>query len=400
MILDSWNSLRGYVVIEVSGFSVERFMNLATHKGVYIWDVSFASGAAQMKVSARAFRLLRGCARKTKCTVKIKSKHGFPFFAFRYRKRKILAWGMLFFAISVYTMSSFVWLVEVSGSERIAAADILRQAEGLGLRAGARKSAVDRDLVEQTLFARFPELTWADVSLKGTRATISIAEALPEQEIVDRTTPGHIIAKKDGLIVSMATGAGTPLKREHDVVRQGEILVSGEIIAGNAASGHETGEIREYVRARAEVWAKLYYDLTLVVPFAHTEKEYTGRTARGYRMNLMGRNINLINAGNRFTNYDKIRTHRQLNFGEDYPLPIIFITDECREFVPVERVRSIEQAMELGERMVSARIIREFDFETDIHDKELTFTQEENGIRVTALVTALERIDEAVEIGY
>jgi similar to stage IV sporulation protein len=191
----------------------------------------------------------------------------------------------------------------------------------------------------------------------------------------------------------MATSAGTPLKKEHDVVRQGEVLVSGEIVAGS----YDTGEIKEYVRARAEVWAKLYYDLTLFVPYQYTEKVFTGRTDRGYRLNFFNRNINLINAGNKFANYDKIRTHRQMSFGADYPLPIILITDECREFIPTERLRSLEQVMELGERMVTARVIREFDFETDIHGKELEFVLEENGVRVNALITAVERIDEAID---
>ena len=394
MVLDLWNNLRGYVVIEVSGFSVERFMNLATHKGVYIWDVNYKEGAVQMKVSAKAFKLLRGCARKTKCAIKIKSRHGFPFWAFKYRKRQILMWGVLFFAIAVYAMSSFVWLVEVSGNEQIVTADILRQASAEGLKIGARKSKVDADMLEQVLFTRFPELTWVDIYIKGTKALISVAESLPEQKLIDRTTPCNIVAKRDGLIIGMATSAGTPLKKEYDVVKKGEILVSGEIVAGS----DDTGEIREYVRARSEVWAKLYYDMTLFVPFVYTEKEYTGNTSRGYRLNFFNKNINLINAGNKFGNYDKIVSHKQMTFGEDYPLPIIVITDECREFVPTERRRDMEQAIEIAKRMVNSRIIREFDFETDIYDKELSFVPEEDGIRVTALITALERIDEAVEI--
>jgi len=394
MILGLWSGFRGYVVIEVSGFSVERFMNLATHRGVYIWDVHFEDGVAQMKVSVKAFRLLRGCARKTKCVVRIKSKHGLPFWMFRYRKRKVLLLGVLFFAVAMYVTSSFVWLVEVSGNEQIAASDILRQVAAEGLKAGAHKSKIDEDRLEQLLFARFPEITWADIYLKGTKALISVAEALPEQEFVDRTTPCNIVAKKDGLIIGMSTSSGTPLKKEHDVVKKGEVLVSGEIVAGN----DDIGEIREYVRARAEVWAKLYYDMTLFVPYAYTEREYTGKTVRGYRLNLFGRNINLISTGNKFENYDKIVTRKQINFGQDYPLPFIVITDEYREFVPRERLRGEEDAKELAERMVTARIIREFDFETDIYDKELNFLPEGDGIRVKAMITALERIDEAVKM--
>ena len=54
MFLTIWNYLRGYVVIEVSGFSVERFINLAAHKGVYIWDVNRVGGKTLMKVSTKA----------------------------------------------------------------------------------------------------------------------------------------------------------------------------------------------------------------------------------------------------------------------------------------------------------------------------------------------------------
>ena len=392
MVLDIWNKFRGYVVIEVSGFSVERFMNLATYKGVYIWDVRFEEGTTQMKVSAKAFRLLRGCARKTKCTIKIISKHGLPFWAFRYRKRKILLWGIVFFVLVMYTMSSFVWLIEVSGNEQIASSDILRQLSGGGLNVGVRKSKVDQSRLELILYTRFPEITWADIYIKGTKALISVAEALPEQEFIDRTTPCDILAKKDGLIIGMAVSAGTPLKKEYDVVKAGEVLVSGKITAENDG----VGQIYEYIRARAEVWAKLYYEMTLFVPYTYTEKEYTGKKCQGYRLNFFNRNINLINAGNKFVNYDKIVSHRQLNFGEDYPLPIIIITEQCREFVLVERIRDDEQAREIAERMVNSRIMREFDFETDIYDKALSFKQEENGIRVSALITALERIDEAV----
>ena len=39
MFLALWNYIRGYVIIYVTGFSVERFINMAVNKGIFIWDV-------------------------------------------------------------------------------------------------------------------------------------------------------------------------------------------------------------------------------------------------------------------------------------------------------------------------------------------------------------------------
>ena len=39
MFLALWNYLRGYVIIYVTGFSVERFINLAVNRGIFIWDI-------------------------------------------------------------------------------------------------------------------------------------------------------------------------------------------------------------------------------------------------------------------------------------------------------------------------------------------------------------------------
>ena len=41
MFLALWYYLHGYVMITVSGFSVERFVNMATFRGIYLWNIWF-----------------------------------------------------------------------------------------------------------------------------------------------------------------------------------------------------------------------------------------------------------------------------------------------------------------------------------------------------------------------
>ena len=82
----------------------------------------------------------------------------------------------------------------------------------------------------------------------------------------------------------------------------------------------------------------------------------------------------------------------------DYPLPFIWITATYREFTPETRYRSVEQAMAMADRVITDRVIREFDFHTDIIDKQVEFIELPDKLAVSALITTNQRIDKAVPI--
>lgn len=327
--------------------------------------------------------------------MKIVAKHGYPFVAHRYRKRKLLAAGFIFFVCMLYFLSSFVWLIDVQGNSRLRTDDILsfcRDEEKLTV--GVFKHMVDTRAVKNSLMDHYPDIAWVDVHIKGTRATIKLAETIPSQEMIDRNTPCDIVAKKDGLISHMVTAAGTPLVKQNDVVRKDDLLVSGEVVVTDG----EVEGFREYVHAYSEIWAKMYTEIRLSVPFRYTEKKYTGNQQKRYSVILMGRRINLLNSNTNYVNYDRITSRKQIGIGEDYPLPLILVTEWYREFVPEERTRSVAHAKELAEKMVSGRIIREFDFGADIIDKICEYNQNADSLDVKAVITTNERIDEQREI--
>ncbi|MDR1533287.1 MAG: sporulation protein YqfD [Clostridiales bacterium] len=394
MLIWLWNYMRGYVVIEVWGFSVERFVNLAAHRGIYIWNVVYTDKGVTMSVSARAFRLLKGCGRKTGCHMRIRGKHGWPFFIYKYRKRKILAAGVVLFVAAMYALSSFVWLINIEGTQRLPRHELLDALSAEGLRAGVFKRNINTKQLEKRMLNRFEDIAWIDIYIKGTTAAVRVKETIPRQEIIDRDAPCDIIAKKDGLIVSVVVSAGTPLVKPSDVVRKGGTLVSGRLEVTDEA----TGQPRDYayVHAAADVTAKLYYEINLDVAFNYEEKKYTGRMEKKYSFSIFGRKINLFISGNTYKNYDKIITRRQVRLGEYYPLPFVIITEEYREFFPEIRTRSVEQAKELAERLVSRRLAREFDPAAEVTERFFEYAEREDALEVTALVATIELIGETV----
>ena len=93
----------------------------------------------------------------------------------------------------------------------------------------------------------------------------------------------------------------------------------------------------------------------------------------------------------KFKNYDKIT--QQKNFGF-----IKLFINEYREFIPIKKIRSISDAKKFADKIINNRIIREFDFETDIFDKQINFIDRKKHLDVQSIVTAIERIDKKIRL--
>ncbi len=395
MLLFLWNYLRGYVMIEVSGTTIERFINISAHKGIYLWDLyryenKKGESCVRMKVSIQGFKNLHTISKKSGCKLRIVSKNGSPFVLYRYRKRKLFLGGFLFFIGILYFLTSFLWLVRIEGTKRINREELQRFCAQEGLKPGVYKSKIDAKDLETKLMKQFPDISWVNVHIKGTTANISLTEIIPRAPIKDTKTPSNIVAKKDGLIYSMVTIAGTPLVKEKDVVRKGDLLVSGELLV----KSDETGIITERVRAQAEIYALLYEELSFKIPFDYVEKEYSEETKKRYYISILGKEFFRFNWKMPFKHFEIKTSRTQLKLGEDYPLPIILFTQTYKPFTPQPKKLDLYQAMELAERMVTGRIVREFDINTDVLDKKITTSVSDTHLYVNASITTIERIDE------
>lgn len=387
MFLRLYNFLRGYITVVVSGFAVARFINLAAHRGVYLWDVSHVDGLTRFHVSIKGFRLLLYCAKKSGCRLKIHKKTGIPFILRRYKGRKILALG-LFLAIGlIWYLGSFVWLITITGNSRLESGEITAKLSELGVFVGARRSNIVLRDIEEGLMAAFPTMAFTNLRITGTHARLEVVEALQRGGDED-TGPGNVVAVKDGIIHQIATEAGRPLVRPGDVVTAGDILVSGELRVGD-----EYGNYQSYfVRASSRVTAKRFYEYVFDVPLTFSVKSFTGNVTRNYGIILFDQKIYLRNLKSPFVNYDIRLDENRLSFGPNYPLPAAFFTETFREYHPTLRHRSVEEAVIMGQTIIASRLSRELIEGSEVIETAIAYTQNEDSITVTATVTALEVI--------
>jgi len=388
---------KGHVRVKVTGFSLERFLNMAAFHGIYLWDVVRTPEGVELNVTIKGFKMLKSYAKKTKCRTRIIQKNGLPFLLFRYRRRKLLMGGIIFFLLGLFVLSSFVWRIELEGNETLSHETLMVFLEEQGLRVGVPKLRLNDRNLQQSILNNFSQVSWADVHTRGTRTVVRVAEALPPQEVLDRQTPAHVMAANDGLITHVIAWSGAPMEKAGDVVRNGQMLVSG--ILELVPDTPDTPLV--YVHAHAEVWARRYHPIEFTVPFVYFEKVFTGQTTANRTLQLLflqNRRITLPSGGNTFASYDKITTYHQPGVSGNYPMPIILVTTHYSEFIPTQRTRTVEEAKALADTMITGRIIREFDFGIDIIDRQIIFEETETALRVSALIITHERIDKQIPI--
>lgn len=115
-------------------------MNLAAYRRILFWDAKGVGGGMEMKISLAGLKELEECAQKTGCHLEILALGGLPEKMRHAKTHPIFAVGILFFAATLYVLSSFVWVVHVEGNERLTEEEILTACEAYGLKPGKWKN--------------------------------------------------------------------------------------------------------------------------------------------------------------------------------------------------------------------------------------------------------------------
>ncbi len=294
--------LTGYVSLMVQGESLEKFVNMAAGRGIFLWDiVRLNNHAIQAKVRISEVRPLRHIAKTTGSRFKIVERRGLPFFSHRLRQRKLLAIGAVVFLVTLYLLSSFVWFIDVTGTDKLSPQQIKGIASQAGLRPGMAKWNLDVKAVEKEIRDQLPSVAWAGITVEGTRVTIEIAERKLVTEDVNKG-PAHIIAGKAGLIKEVLVLKGQAMVKEGDTVLPGQVLISGETqeeikpepSTQPLPEGQEPPEpkyMSHFVQAKGIVRARVWYEGYGECLLRETVEEFSGQEKTSVRIKFGSKEI-------------------------------------------------------------------------------------------------------------
>lgn len=335
--------LRGFLLVQVNGFSPERFLNLCSNKGIVLWNMSSVNGGCSFCISLQSFWELKPLLRKSGTRIKILHKYGLPFVLFRYRKRKMLFVGM---AVAIWLMcyfSGFIWNIEVVGNTAYSEEAILDYLKGAGVSSGSKIKEIDCDKLETELRTDLGEISWVSVSIDGTKMTVEISESrnAGKQSSDEDSAPAYdLVALKDATVYSIVTRSGTPYVQAGTEVKAGDLLVGARMDLFDDA-----GEVYnwEYTQADADVLGITNYTYEDTFDLAYDSKYFTGEEKECLTFHF-GKYSFSLGAIHKYEHYETIGETWQLKLGTNFYLPFSVEKVRMMEYYPQKRIYSEEQA--------------------------------------------------------
>jgi len=177
-----------------------------------------------------------------------------PFKAFKYRKRKWFLLGIVAFLITLKTLTSMVWNINIIGNETIDEKELLVQLEELGVKKGRFKKSIDTFYANYKMMIQREDLAFITIKFDGVSANVEIKEKNIKPEIEPKDEATNIIANKTGIIETINVLSGVKNVNVGDTVIPGDILVKGIM------EMTKQPEKTQYINAEAQIKARIWYE--------------------------------------------------------------------------------------------------------------------------------------------
>lgn len=279
--------LRSYVIFSVRAGSLERLLNLCAREGIPVWDCRRMNAAASGKTTVGGYRKMRRLAREIHTSTRVTGRGGLRFILYRYRRRAGILAGVTAFAAFLIISGQFVWNVRIEGCEQLTSpAQLTALLEELGVHRGALKRGIDLQSVARQVEITVNELSWTALNLHGTTAVLKVRERTPPPQKIDTNVPANVVAARDGQLVRLQVTDGKAVRKQGDVVRAGEIIVSGV--------RQDRWGVTHLVRANGTALAHVPETLTVEIPLAQEQAQSAGKVMRRRYLDLFGMRVPLF----------------------------------------------------------------------------------------------------------
>lgn len=368
--------LTGQVVLEVTGERISPFVDAMLQAGISVEHMYWVEqGKIRFTVPLKHLFAVVRLAKQHGLKGKMRKRSGMPFLMKKVRKRKFFYIGFLAFVFLLFFLSSFVWTIEIEGANAIPEKQILQLLREEGIYSGQLKVRLpEPEKIQQDLLAKMPLATWVGVRLEGTRLIVTVAEKKQanQQKQEESGGPVNLVAKKDAFIYDMLVERGNPLVEVNQMVKKGQILVSG--IYGSP--GQEGGQ---KVGAKGIVLGEVWYESEVVVPLIQKQKEFTGN--REKQSAIFIGSLTLKNPFADPPPFAKYETNKEvvpLQIGK-WQFPIGMIYEENLETQEKQKKLTVQDAILLGKRHASEELKQMIGKHGKILEEKVLHRTVENG---------------------
>lgn len=129
------------------------------------------------------------------------------------------------------------------------------------------------------------KVEWIEIERNGTKYTIKLEKRIIN-DIKNKKSYRHVIAKKNGIIKEIKASSGEILKKVNDYVSAGDTIISGEI--------HKGEDVLDNVPADGIIFAETWYKVKVSIPIFYYEKKILDNENKNILINFIDFKYNLF----------------------------------------------------------------------------------------------------------
>ena len=232
MILWLYRFIKGFLLVEFSGERTEEILNLAAKSRIKLWGLKYIKRKITGYISINDFIRLRSVIFGSKIKVHILNKQGVPFIFKKYNNRIGFYIGAVIFFIILKIMSGFIWIINVEGNGNVNSEKVLSTCKKIGIYEGILSNKIDTKNDAIKLALNNKQIAWASLNIEGSVLNVNISQTKGDND--NRSYPSNIKAGYDGVIKKINVTSGDVVVKTGDIVKKGDLLVSGIIENANS----------------------------------------------------------------------------------------------------------------------------------------------------------------------
>lgn len=369
--------------VKIKGRNPEYFLVKLINKNIRYSNLSIGSKEIIFDVELSDYNIIKDI--KTSYEIEVVSNLGI----YKYFVYFIKYWYIfMFFILGIFYivfLSNVIFEVEVVHSNSSIKELVYSNLKEFGISKYKFKvNFLEKErIVSEILKREVDDLEWMEIEEVGSKYIVKV-EQRKKNKNEDVCLDRHIIAKKDAMISSIFAIEGEVLKKKHDYVKKGDILISGfiynkeKIVSKRCAVGEVIGE----------VWYKVLVEL----PSKYYEEKVTGDKNHSLEVQFFDKNLVLFN---KFNHYQVKRF--SLLKSNLLPIGLYYSTFLETDIINIDYdINNIDDvAVEMAEKKIYDRVGKDIEIK---QKKVLKKIENNSKIEVEVFIKVLENITDYFDI--
>lgn len=334
-----------YYKLKITGKDVKRFIKTLYKMGIYFEEIDFINNTCYVKVDNDNYKKILEI--KTSYNVEVIGLYGLK------RIESIIKRNSCFFAFSffgillLYFLSNIIFNIEVVHDDKNIREIINTELIKHNIKKYGFIKSYDyiQKVKEDILSNHKNDIEWLEFERVGTTYRIRVDKRIINN-IKEEEQIRHVVAKKSGIIMKIVAEKGEIVKKITDYVKEGDIIISGDI--------HRNNEEVDHVAASGTVFAEVWYKVKIEMPISYKEETLTGRSKNVLNFKFLKSSWNLFD----FNKYENKKVDEKVIFSDLFGLFKISYNKEYELNVKdeVNNIISEEFAVKLAREKVEKNL--------------------------------------------